>query len=76
MDLFVSESINEEEPFDKNERARLYNLLNCDVLLDGKNYTIAYAVEKMVQSFAACCKKTKAELSLPEIIPLKQHEYE
>lgn len=76
VDLFVSENINEEESFGKSERVKLYNLLNCDVVLDGKNYTVAYAVEKMVQSFAACCKKTKAELSLPEIILLKQHEYE
>ena len=54
----------------------LYNLLNMDILSDGQSYSVAYAAERLVQSFTRCCEKVSKELLLPELVPLKLHSYE
>lgn len=54
----------------------LYNLLNMEVVLQGQKFALAFAAEKMVQSFTSCCLQKTKNLLLPNLIELKQHVYE
>lgn len=76
VDLYVSMSIKEEDNFGREEKTGLFNLLNCDICSGEGHYTVAYAIEKMVKSYSACCLKDADNLILPELLPLKLHQYE
>ncbi len=76
VDLYVSISIEDEGNFGREEKTGLYNLLNCDICSGDGHYTVAYAIEKMVKSYSACCRKDAENLILPELLPLKLHQYE
>lgn len=75
VDLYTA-SLPEVGELTTVDKRRLYNLLNVDMSLTEQNFTVAYAAEKMVQSFARCCQGLRKELLLPKLIPLQQHSYE
>lgn len=75
VDLYTAqrENLTALNPADKRA---LYNLLNVDMELQNKKFTLAYVAEKMVQSFTSCCQNKSKELLLPSLIKLRQHTYE
>lgn len=76
VDLFVAQFVNEKDLLTTEMKRNLYNLLNVDVLSGGQRHSVAYAAEKLVQSFMRCCQQTTKELMLPKLVALKQHTYE
>ncbi len=77
VDLFVA--LNEDEDAEiltKEEKARLFNLLNAEIISKGEKHSVAYAMERTVKSLNKYYKKEGTEILLPELVELKQHSYE
>lgn len=77
VDLWVKTNLKENIEFDKNIRAELVNLLNVDVLIQGKLQSVNNAINVMVASYTTAINQNDyKELELPEILPIKIHSYE
>ncbi len=76
VDLFVTKNVTETDILTPILKRSLYNLLNVDVVSGGQYHSVAYAAERMVQSFTRCCQQITKELILPKLVMLKQHTYE
>ncbi len=76
VDLCVRQMDDEQHFLSVRDKQILYNLLNCDVILDKQKHPLSYAIEKTVQTLQNSYLNDKNSLKLPEVIPLKQHEYE
>lgn len=72
VDLFVASQIGEGAALDTKLKSCLFNLLNMDILSGKQRYSVAYAMERQVQSLRSGSK----ELCLPCLVPLQQHRYE
>ena len=58
-------------------RASLVNLLNMDVNVNGEKRSVTTAIEDTVKSFIASCRENDSSyLKLPELLPLRVHQYE
>lgn len=68
--------IDDEESLSTAKKAGLVNLLNNDVVIDGKLFACARAIEKTVSSLTGFIQSNRDDLLLPEIIDLEQHSYE
>lgn len=78
VDLYVVSFCEEWEEGDLTVSIKrgLYQLLNTNVRIDGEVYSVSRAVDKMVVSLSGCLQGRREELSLPELLPFKQHCYE
>lgn len=76
VDLFAAEFIDDEESLSTAKKAGLVNLLNNDVVIDGKLFACARAIEKTVSSLTGFIQGSRNDLLFPEIIDLEQHSYE
>lgn len=77
VDFFVAGNISEDVLELTQEIKRgIYNLLNLDIRVGNAVYSVAYAIEKAVQSFSACVAGDSTVLSLPQLLDTKQHCYE
>jgi CRISPR-associated protein Cas1 len=78
VDLLVAKHITDDASGELSPamKRELINVINCDIVLDGKKYGISYAIERMVQSLVAVCAGRAGALLLPELIEIAQHEYE
>jgi len=76
VDLYVAQNIDGYTEMTPVLKRELFNLLNMDMLLDGYHYTVAYTMERMVQSVVKCLKNKSLEILTPTLLPLKLHSYE
>lgn len=76
VDLFVRNNVKDDDSFSVAIRARLVNLLCTDILIDGKLYTVAKAIELTVQSMTGFHNGKRTDLLLPELVKTQQHSYE
>jgi len=77
VDLWVKTNIKEDTEFDKYLRAELVNLLNVDVLIQGKLQSVNNAINVMIASFTTAINQNDyKKLQLPELLPIKIHSYE
>lgn len=76
VDLFVATNIGEECEMTTQLKAALLNLLNMDILSGDQHHSVAYAMERQVQSLRGCCEKRRERLLLPVLKPLQPHRYE
>lgn len=76
VDLFVRNNVNTDDAFSVGIRAQIVNLLNADILIDDKMYTIAKAIELTIQSMTGFYNGTRKDLLLPKLIEIQQHSYE
>lgn len=76
VDLYVVQNVSCSDSLLPVNKRNIYNLLNMDMLSGGQKHSVAYAAERLVQSFTRCCQKTTKELMLPKLVALKQHSYE
>lgn len=76
VDLFVACGVSEGDVLNTNIKLQLFNLLNTEILSGTEKHSVSYAIERMVQSFGRCISSDNTKLVLPELLPLKQHEYE
>lgn len=77
VDLFVFQNLLGER-FSANEKRELCNILNYEMISGGERHSMAYSIERLVQSVGRCfADESKCEkLLLPEINRLARHEYE
>lgn len=76
VDLLVAQELQNIEQFNARVKQKLYNLLNVDINITNQMHSVAYAAEKMLQSYTRCCQKSTKELILPKLVALRQHTYE
>lgn len=76
VDLFVLKNVREDMVMNRELKSGLYNLLNMDMNMGGLHYTVAYAGERMVQSYLRCIEGKSKELLIPILMELCQHSYE
>lgn len=74
-DNFVIQNFDESE-LTPQKKHLLFNLLNLDICLGGQIHSVAYAIERCVQSLGASLKSGENKLCLPTIVEIKQHTYE
>ena len=72
VDLFVAAQVDEEAALDTRLKSQLFNLLNVDILSGQQRHSVAYTMERQVQSLRSGSK----ELCLPCLVELRQHRYE
>lgn len=75
-DLYVKTKLRDTVGFSTADRALLVDILNHDVLINGKRFACARAVEQEVMSLSGFLSKNTDALSLPEIILPERHRYE
>ncbi len=77
VDLWVKQNLNSEIEFSKYTRAELVNLLNVDVKIQGKLQSVNNAINIMIASYTTALNQNDyKKLELPEILPIKIHQYE
>lgn len=78
VDLFVFNNFadSQENELNRNMKQSLIGLLNADVLVSDKKYSLSYAVDMMVSSFVDSMSKNINKLLLPDILPFELHKYE
>lgn len=77
VDLWVKTNIKNETEFDKYVRAELVNLLNADVMIQGKLQSVNHAINIMISSYTTAINKNDyKKLELPELLPIQIHSYE
>lgn len=77
VDLFVVTNIAEQTgELVPQQKRNLFNLLNYDIAIENKCYSVAYAAEIVIQSLSACFEKTRKDLKLPVLRELNIHAYE
>lgn len=69
VDSFVFEHMSElNEELSYDIRKQLINLLNYEVVCDGKKCTVEYAMELLVKSFVKALNTGEVKLVLPELV--------
>ncbi|MCH1627739.1 type II CRISPR-associated endonuclease Cas1 [Fredinandcohnia quinoae] len=75
VDLHVAQQ--ESDIWDIETRAALVNLLNIDVSITKEYRSVTVAIEDMVKSFIASSRQNDTSyLKLPELLPMRAHQYE
>lgn len=72
VDLFVASQVAPDAPLDTRLKSCLFNLLNMEIRSAGQRHSVAYAMERQVQSLRSAGKA----LVLPALLPLQLHRYE
>lgn len=54
----------------------LFNIINYDMSVKGEKRIISNCIDMLVYSYSAAIQGNRAELELPELIPLQVHSYE
>lgn len=69
-DLYAAANVAEDAALTSGLKGGLVNLLNVDILSGGQHHSVAYAMERLVQSLRS------QPLQLPKLLEYKQHSYE
>lgn len=72
VDLFVATQVGQEATLDTRLKGCLFNLLSMEIRSGGQRHSVAYAMERQVQSLRSASKV----LALPVLMPLQLHCYE
>lgn len=72
VDLFVATQVGQEAPLDTRMKGCLFNLLSMEIRSGAQRHSVAYAMERQVQSLRSASKV----LALPVLMPLQLHCYE
>lgn len=75
-DMMVRLSFTGEEQLTPERKRLLFNVLNMEVFSGGQRHSVAYAMERTVQSLRRSLENGKDCLMLPELTEPKQHSYE
>lgn len=57
------------------EKRKIYNLINCLVLIDGKKFNIQGAIEYMIKSYSTSINKNENLIKLPYLIGMEEYRY-
>ena len=75
-EYFVKYYGEETEELDTRIKTRLVDLLNMNVLMNGKFFTCQRAIDLQIQSLSGVVNGNDIELILPTVIELERHRYE
>lgn len=75
VDLYVINNFKGQE-LNSAEKAKLLNLINSNVKIDGQRQSLSYAIEIFVQSYQKSLKEGEVLLKEVEIVNLEMHSYE
>ena len=75
-DAYLRLNVCNDDEMSGELRLNLVGLLTNDVLLDGKLFTCARAIDMTVQSLTGFLNCRREDLLLPQIVFPKQHRYE
>ena len=75
IDLYVAKNAEEDSELSPEIKRELTNLVNYDIIIAEKKYTISYAIELTVKSFSSLLMDKRKDLLLPELIQLEKHKY-
>lgn len=75
VDYYVKNSIVGEEYLTTSLKAKLFNILNIDVLMKNERHSLSYSIEKMVASLDSYYENGE-EVILPHLVEIKMHQYE
>ena len=75
--MWTVQNINlKNEEFDSKTRQSLVDLLNYDVIIEGKRQCVLNAINVMISSFTTSIQEKNYEkLLVPIIVPLERHTY-
>ncbi|MCL2566115.1 MAG: type II CRISPR-associated endonuclease Cas1 [Defluviitaleaceae bacterium] len=76
VDVFTAKYATCDDALTSDIKNQLVNLINYDIALQDKRYTLSRAIELTIQSFSAICSGRAKTLLLPELVELKMHTYE
>lgn len=77
VDLWVAQNMIDKETFDKEDRIKLVSLLGCDCVINNERHSVNHAIDIMVSSLVSTYNNGDyKKLLLPQILPLRVHEYE
>ncbi len=76
VDLMVYSGVDPSEELCPEHKRLLFNCLNLDILSGGQRHSVAYAMERAVQSLRHSVSQNENALVLPRLLPLNQHRYE
>lgn len=57
------------------EKQKIFNIVNCLVLIDGKKFNIQGAIEYMIKSYSTSINKKENLIKLPYLIELEEYRY-
>ncbi len=76
IDLYVLTNINLRlKNLNAEEKQKIYNVMNCLVLIDGKKFNIQGAIEYMIKSYSTSINKKENLIKLPYLIRLEEYRY-
>jgi len=76
IDLYVLTNINLRlKNLNAEEKQKIYNVMNCLVLIDGKKFNIQGAIEYMIKSYSTSINKKENLIKLPYLIGLEEYRY-
>lgn len=76
VDLLAFTLFDADDVLTPEKKRLLFNCLNLDILSGGQKHSVAYAMERTVQSLQRSMNRGECGLILPELLPLSQHRYE
>lgn len=77
IDLWVKNNIKEDTELSSDLKHQIVNIMNCNIKIDRKNFTISRAIEESVKSLVSVITEKSIQLlKVPELINLVEHSYE
>lgn len=76
VDLMTYTLFNSDDELTPDKKRLLFNCLNLDITSGGQKHSVAYAMERAVQSLQRSMNRGENALVLPGLLPLNQHRYE
>ncbi len=75
VDLYIINNIESQDELSSNTKRKIYNLINTLILIDGKSYNIATAIENVVKSLATSFEIKENKIKLPVLDGIKEYRY-
>lgn len=75
VDLYIINNIEPQDALDSKSKIKIYNLINTLMLIDGKSYNIASAIENVVKSLATSFESKENKIKLPVLDGIKEYRY-
>ncbi|MNT26126.1 CRISPR-associated endonuclease Cas1 [compost metagenome] len=76
VDLFVINNVNFNKQYlQPEDKQKIYNVINCLVIIDGKKFNIQGAIEYMIKSFSTSMNKNENLIKLPYLIAIEEYRY-
>ena len=76
LDLFVAENASANSELSPVAKRKLVDLVNYNIVVDGKKYALTYAIDRCIKSFTSLLMEKRKDLLMPKVIALERHRYE